>query len=150
MTEISIRIDLNITNPVALRRHARSLDPSLPADETDWKKIIPTALINPVGGLAALDAKITAVAVSEVKEPKRKFWRMIVTATVSDIDHLVATAQKRYAACWYDHAWVPTHVQEALWEVLVTSNASPSPDMVGYEILEANSEGSPLRLVVEG
>lgn len=49
---------------------------------------------------------------------------------------LVDEAQNCYEACWQDASWRPETMEEALYEVLVASNESPSPNECGYELVE--------------
>lgn len=61
---------------------------------------------------------------------------MKVCAKVLDRGELVKAARGCYASCWGDETWLPRSPSEALYELLLASNANPSPDEMGFAIEE--------------
>ena len=61
---------------------------------------------------------------------------MKVKAQVGDRGALVAAARGCYEACWGDRNWYPGSASEALYELLLASNANPSPDEMGFAITD--------------
>jgi hypothetical protein len=62
---------------------------------------------------------------------------LTITALVSDMPALKAAAEAAYEGCWGGSVMDPrSSAEELLYELLVASNASPSPCDVGYEIVD--------------
>lgn len=49
---------------------------------------------------------------------------------------LVRASRNAYLAAWWDNTWLPASPAEALFELALGSNANPSPNEMGFEILE--------------
>ena len=58
--------------------------------------------------------------------------RIEIAALVADPEKLFAAARQAYLECWSDDHWEPDHPEEALYELLLASNANPSPDVMGF------------------
>jgi len=59
-----------------------------------------------------------------------------VAINVNDEQALTKEARERYESCWGDNLWRPGSLGEAAYEVMVASNASPSPTDIGFEIYD--------------
>lgn len=67
-------------------------------------------------------------------------------ATALDPAAIIGEARECYAAAWMDTDWTPPSIEEALYEILVASNANGSPVDHGFEIVDfvpATSTPSP-------
>ena len=72
-----------------------------------------------------------------------------VEAEVSDMGRLVRAAREAYLEAWWDNTWIPTSPQEALFELALGSNANPSPDQLGFEILDHPLTRGQVRCAIE-
>lgn len=107
----------------AAERHAGS-----PAESLD--EAICDAVVNPAS--PPLDCGFEIVR--KLVLPCGESHVLEVECLVTDRAAVASEARARYEACWQDGAWVPEHVQQALYEILVASNHSLSPLDCGFEI----------------
>ena len=63
------------------------------------------------------------------------FIKFDITAQVSDFGKFVARARTAMADCFGDRDWYPASPENALDEFAMASNANPSPDEMGFEIV---------------
>lgn len=64
------------------------------------------------------------------------------SAIVADMEVFSASAQAQYEACWNDPDWRPGSPAEALFEILIASNANDSPASHGFYIVDYQDIGS--------
>lgn len=60
--------------------------------------------------------------------------RIMFDAKILDASAVIAEARDCYAASWMNHDWQPETLEEAVYEILVASNANASPVDHGFEI----------------
>lgn len=129
---ITHETDVRIFNEHLLKRWADELAGPKMA------KSLPTALyataINPFTPPG--DAGYSIAPESHVTKADAGLFTIRITADVADPAKVRAEAISRYQACWQDTDWAPQTVGEALHELLIASNASPSPDACGIEIVD--------------
>lgn len=97
--------------------------------------VVTAAVVNPAR--APLDTGFEILRKTAV--PDGAAWVLEVECRVLDEASVITEAKARYAECWGDPNWTPPSIEEALYEVLVASNDSPSPDLVGFEIKDWDS-----------
>jgi hypothetical protein len=69
-------------------------------------------------------------------DPNSQRYIIRINAEVFDLHRVAVTARECYQTTWQDDDWRPKTLGEALFEILIASNQSPSPDIAGYEIIE--------------
>lgn len=69
-------------------------------------------------------------------ESRGATWFILVKVEVLDAPALMEEARTRYRACWADDSWMPASLEEAMYEILVASNASPAPMDLGFELYD--------------
>lgn len=129
---LSCTTDVIVNDETALREHAVTLRGER-ARSTTLATAVLAAVINPAeppekcGFRILLSTTATRVATMRAK-PK---FRLQVEVEITCPDKLLMTAIERYQACWGDSEWVPLYPAEALFEILIASNANPSPSDIG-------------------
>jgi hypothetical protein len=126
----TLAIDLRILDIEDIRRHAEDVDPEY--GSTDGEAIA-AAVCNPQTPPLDTGFEITSASVLITETNAR----LTIACTILDEDAVVTEARARYGACWGpvgEAEWNPQSIHEALYEILVASNASPSPDVCGFEI----------------
>jgi len=85
----------------------------------------------------SVDAKTAGLSGIECSAPtvKNGFLAFETRAHVEDFGALVREARGCYANCWADDDWYPASPEDALYEIALASNANPSPDVMGFEIV---------------
>ena len=89
--------------------------------------------------LALEDVGINSLDVQDIKiniEHDNDLVEMTVIADIKDHRAMIAAARNAYATCWQDNDWYPESAAEALWELTLASNNNPSPDLLGFEIMD--------------
>lgn len=74
-------------------------------------------------------------------------YLMSLTADVEDPAALAAAARESWDAAWEGEEFEATTTDEALYEVVLGSNASPGPLELGFEIVDHWGRGGPLPAV---
>lgn len=126
----TLAINLRILDMEDVRRHAEDVDPEY--GSTDGEAIA-AAVCNPQ--IQPLDTGFEITSTSVLITDANA--RLTIACTILDEDAVVTEARARYGACWGpvgEADWNPQSIHEALYEILVASNASPSPDVCGFEI----------------
>jgi len=85
--------------------------------------------------VSAVEAGIARITVSELSVERDEVY-FEVSAEVTDMGRLVRAAREAYLEAWWDNTWLPGSPAEALFELALGSNANPSPDEMGFEILD--------------
>jgi len=88
----------------------------------------------------SVDAKKAGLYNLECGSPVKEngFLVFETRAHVEDFGALAREARGCYAACWGDDDWYPASPEDALYEIALASNANPSPDIMGFEIVGMN------------
>lgn len=63
-------------------------------------------------------------------------YQLYVRAIVHDEEQFLREAKDCYVGAWQDKSWVPATLSEALYEIILASNANPSPDECGFSIVK--------------
>jgi hypothetical protein len=134
---------------VILTTRVRLLDPSLflayaqdicaKLAGRSMELAMPVALLRPTSDRAVhgIEVLSTTVACSIASEE----YVLTTLVRVHNTQALRAEAKACYGACWGDADWSPATVGEAAYEVLLASNANPSPCDMGFEFIETRYEG---------
>ncbi len=132
MTEIRFATKIEVINERVLREWANDLDN---AGNVSIENAVYAAVVNPED--APLDAgfEIKSGLVTNLKDA---VFEVNLLVEVLDAEKFVRNAISRYVACWQDDDWRPKTLCEAGYEILIASNASPSPLDVGFEIHDTN------------
>ena len=134
---LSCTTDVIVNDETALREHAVTLRGER-ARSTTLVTAVLAAVINPAEppeecGFRILSSTNATNVGSMRANPK---FRIHVDVEITCPDKLLMTAIGRYQACWGDPDWVPDNPADALFEILIASNANPSPNDIGLEILD--------------
>lgn len=66
--------------------------------------------------------------------------KFVVSAEFPNQPALIEDSKMCYFENWGDDSWGPENNAEALFELLLASNANPSPDLMGFEIVDWSLE----------
>ncbi len=133
---ISSISDLIVRNESTLREYAVALRGSHLA-AAPIPVLLLAALINPADGpevcgfrvLSSTKAFRVASATSDAR------FRVHIDVEITCPDKLLDCSIARYATCWGDQSWIPTYPDDAVFEILIASNANPSPSDIGVELI---------------
>jgi hypothetical protein len=110
-------------------RDAMGIEDEAPLTEADLRSAMIRLPVDPQ------EAGIARITVSDLRVEADRVYFELVTE-VSDMRSLVRASRNAYLAAWWDNTWLPASPAEALFELALGSNANPSPNEMGFEILE--------------
>lgn len=130
-----------VNDETALREHAVTLRGER-ARSTTLATAVLAAVINPAEppeecGFRILSSTNATRVASMRANPK---FRIQVDVEITCPDKLLMAAVGRYQACWGDHEWVPLYPADALFEILIASNANPIPSDIGLALVGAAND----------
>lgn len=141
--QVQIRADLKIEDMPIFLEHASAVTN---AGFVDTPDAICEGVCNPK--VAPLDAGYEILLkICPLIDGK---YALIIDCAVFDEGKLFAEACKCYKSCWGDALWMPGSVEEALYEVLVASNANPAPCDIGIELSGFTAPKVPTRFEIKG
>jgi hypothetical protein len=137
--DVLFYVDISITDKNALIEHSKTFE--MLDDDDPIAEHIREALFNPTRppvdvGFEYLAVEDEVVRLQSTKDGDERY-RVSVHCNVHDVEALVAESLQEYVRCWDDKSWFPETVEEALYEVILASNANPSPVEVGFEIRDS-------------
>jgi hypothetical protein len=100
---------------------------------------VPVALLRPSSDRGVHELEVLATNV--VRLAALDEYSLTTVVRVHNPRALRADAQDCYEACWGDADWRPSSMGEAAYEVLLASNANPSPCDMGFEFIETHYAG---------
>lgn len=139
MSTASFEVEISALEPDVLARFARTINPDLDPEATQ-SDIVEEALINPPEAPLDTGFEIRTHAVRDVG-----FGRFVLAleAEIFDEARFLAAASRAYAKAWNEE-FEPENLGEALYEIVLGSNASPGPIEIGFEILSHEHLGEPV------
>ena len=128
--------DVVVRDEAALREYAVSLR-GAHLSSAPLATVVLATVINPAEPPEECGFRILsstkAIRVANLRADAK--FRLQVDVEVTCPDKLLMGAIGRYEACWGDREWVPAYPADALFEILIASNANPSPSDIGVELL---------------
>jgi len=128
---VAIDIALNI-NETTLRSYLANYNDPVSADAIE--KVIAASVIRPDETPESQGYRI--VSSRAERQTARSHYLLRVDAVITDPAKVTREDVNCYRAIWQDANWRPESYGEALFEIMVASNSTPSPDVAGYEIVD--------------
>lgn len=136
MSTASFTVEISAVDLEVMAVFALTLNPDLEPDAAP-REIVEEILINPPRAPLDDGYEIRTRAVRDVG-----FGRFVLDleAEIFDEAGFLAAARSAYAKAWNED-FEPENLGEALYEIVLGSNASPSPLEIGFEILNHDHRG---------
>lgn len=139
MSIASFTVEISVIEPEVMAAFARTLDPDLDPD-AGKAVIVEEILVNPPQ--APLDAGYE-IRTKTVRDVGLGRFVLDLEAEILDEAQFLTAARSAYANAWSEE-FEPENLGHALYEVVVASNASPSPVEIGFEIVTYDYRGEPV------
>ena len=143
MTEanlVIVNVVVDCQDPSLLLAHLRKDDLFSMGEEPTTEEILEEGLVNPRKAPLDCGYEILTVGVQRDHGAENRYL-MTLTADVTDPAALSAAARESWDAAWPGEAFEVSTTDEALYEVVLGSNASPAPLDLGFEIVDHWGQG---------
>lgn len=133
---VEFTVSLAIVVESQVRAFASSLT-KVDHRSTSIGEAICAGVVNPVRPPEECGFTAQSSAIQDPSQPGRR-WSIRIQAEINDPSAVVAEARERYVQCWNNPFWYPGSLSEAVYEILIASNASPAPVDIGLNLFEMN------------
>ncbi|MDE4914371.1 hypothetical protein PQI07_27245 [Methylobacterium sp. 092160098-2] len=139
MSTANFTVEISAVDPEVMAAFARTLNPDLELNAAPCR-IVEEILINPPRAPLDDGYEIRTRAVRDLGLGR---FVLDLEAEIFDEAGFLIAVRSAYAKAW-DEQFEPENFGEALYEIVLGSNASPGPLEIGFEILNHEHRGEPV------